>query len=511
MVEMSEQQIVEIVVCLAAASSVVGNGDATVERHETHGAVVFLIGACAWKIKRAVAYPYMDFSTLQKRHAALLRELEINRHTAPDLYLGVHALTRADDGRLVLDGDGEVIEYVLRMRRFPQLDLLGAIARQQGISVPLAESLAMAVQVMHRRAPARVHADGDARIARVLDHLSANLAGCAPILPAELCAGFTAKARGVLERLRHVLADRGRGGHIRRCHGDLHLDNIVLWNGVPTPFDALEFDEALAEIDTFYDLAFVLMDLWRLGQRSAANACLNRYLWLSRDDSDLDALATLPLFLAMRAGIRSLVTAERAETKRELELEARTYLDVALRFLDSPDAQVVAIGGLSGSGKSTVAAALAPQIGGAPGAIHLRSDLERKAMFGVPPTERLPPAAYGKGTSARVYATLMDKARRVATAGRTVIVDAVFGTPDERAAVARVAQDLQVPFYGAWLNAPIEILQARVAARRNDASDATVAVVDSQFDRIAPPTDWHVWNAEEPPSQTAAAIQRDLA
>jgi hypothetical protein len=214
-----------------------------------------------------------------------------------------------------------------------------------------------------------------------------------------------------LNRAASVLDERAHRGFVRRCHGDLHLANIVLWRGRPTLYDAIEFDEALATIDALYDLAFLLMDLEFRGQRPAANTVFNHYLWRGRQDWDLRGLVGLPLFLALRAAIRARVTVDRAAQEhgqaRDEDLTlARRYLQAALDYVAPTPPQLVAVGGLSGSGKTTLAAALAPCIGSAPGAVHLRSDLERKALAGVGELERLPDTAYTAEAHRRVYAVL---------------------------------------------------------------------------------------------------------
>jgi predicted kinase len=260
----------------------------------------------------------------------------------------------------------------------------------------------------------------------------------------------------------------------------------VLWQGRPVLFDAIEFDENIATIDTLYDLAFLLMDLDRHRQARAANVVLNRYLWRSHDDLDLMGLQALPLFLGLRAGIRAMVTIDRAaqeegQAARDDSDRARTYLHAALGYLRPRPPRLVAVGGLSGTGKTTLAAGLAPSLGSVPGAVHLRSDLERKALFGVEETVRLTAEAYSAEASSTVYDTLCRKARIALTAGHSVIVDAVYSTPRERSAIEAVASALGVPFRGLWLTAGGAELVARVAARRNDASDATPEFVAQQL------------------------------
>jgi uncharacterized protein len=462
------------------------HGGATpIERFETHGNLVFLAGSEAWKIKRAVRFPYMDFSTLEKRKAACRREVEINRRFAPELYLGAVPITRSAGGGMALGGRGEIVEWAVHMRRFEQAALLSNVAQSSGIGPDLAKAVADAAYDSHQGADRAVAASGAAPMDALVMALGSSLCELGAFAGEDV-ASFGRNAKAALGRAAQTLDERARRGCVRRCHGDLHLGNIVLWQGRPVFFDAIEFDEAIATIDTLYDLAFLLMDLdWRgLGQ--AANIVFNRYLWRSNDDLDLVGLAALPLFLALRAGIRAMVTAERAaqESPHAAERDrdvARNYLRAALAYAAPFPARLIAIGGLSGTGKSTLGARLAPHLGSAPGAVHLRSDLERKALLGVDETARLPREAYSREASNRVYGVLLRKARLALAAGHSVIVDAVYAAPQERQGIEAVAGELAVPLRGLWLHAEPDKLAARVAARRNDASDATPEVVQTQL------------------------------
>ena len=247
-------------------------------------------------------------------------------------------------------------------------------------------------------------------------------------------------------------------------------------------FDAIEFDPKIATGDVLYDLAFLLMDLIERGLKPAANIVLNRYLSETRRAEDLDALAALPLFLSLRAAIRAKVAADargrRAPNARDIEQSARAYFALAGRLLAPPPPRLLAVGGLSGTGKSLLARALAAEILPEPGAVVLRSDVERKALFGLAETDRLPQTAYAREVTARVYAALTDKARRVLAAGHSAIVDAVFADAGERAAIAQAARPGE--FHGLFLTADLSVRLARVGERKGDASDADAAVARQQ-------------------------------
>ena len=459
-------------------------GVAKVDRFETHGNLVFLAGADAWKIKRAVSFPYMDFSTLEKRKDACAREVEVNRRFAPDIYLGAVAITHGRDGRLELGGDGEIVEWAVHMRAFPQSALLDRVASSTGIGPDLARAVADTVLASHHDArPAA--ANGSACVRSLVTSLAEAFARL-EVFDAADVDGFTRDSLAQQQWATAVLDERARRGFVRRCHGDLHLGNIVLWQGRPMLFDAVEFDEAIATVDVLYDLSFLLMDLDRHQQRRAANLVLNRYLWRASDELALRGLVAMPLFLGCSAGVRAMVTAERAAQEqgtgaaRERE-RARAYMQAAREYLAPPPPRLLAVGGLSGTGKTTLSAALAPQLGPAPGAVHLRSDLERKSLLGVEETARLPSQSYTPEHSGQVYAIVLHKARLALAAGHAVVADAVYSTPEERSGIEQIASDLGVPFKGLWLTAAPERLVARVEARRGDASDATPDVVAQQL------------------------------
>lgn len=483
-----------------------------VEVIETHGALVFLAGQEVLKVKRAVKLAYLDFSTLDRRKAVLDRELALNSRSAPEIYRDVLAITREAGGHLEIDGKGAPVEWAVRMARFGQDKLLDAIARKDGISAGLAKALAEMAVASHEQAPVADGVDTPARLASVAATIAASLSAVGEM---ERAQEFAAHVGPQILEHRHLLMRRAAAGLVRRCHGDLHLGNVVLWHGKPVPFDAIEFDEDLATVDTLYDLAFLLMDLERHGCRPAANLALGRYLWRTGRDLDLEGLALLPLFLALRAGVRAMVRADRArqvdgDLRRDALARVLETLALARSYLQPPRPRLIAVGGLSGTGKSTLAARIAPGVGAAPGALHLRSDLERKALAGVGETEPLAPDTYTVVASARVYDRLMHRAELALRAGHSVVVDAVFARQDERERVSAIAAACGAPFSGVWLVADAAKMKERVAARRGDASDATVEVVERQLQGETGPIDWIVIDASHGPEQTQDAVLRRL-
>jgi len=476
----------------------------SVERIVTHAAMVFLAGDEAYKIKRAVTYSYLDFSTLEKRLATCKHEFEINRDNAPGLYLGVVPIVRRSDGKLSIGGIGDIIEWAVRMRRFEAKNLLSNLYASNPPSDPTIRDLAEAVVRLHRGAMPLTTPDGAARIGAIVEELRDALAEHPGRLPAEAVERFIELADTELDRNRLCLKLRGRRGCIRRCHGDLHLGNIVAIDGEPVLFDAIEFDDEMATIDVLYDLAFLLMDLDIRGFRRSANMLLNRYLTLSKTGLDLYGLAALPLFMGLRAAIRAMVALQRGHD-RQADDEAWRYLDRALGYLKRVRPRLIAVGGCSGTGKSTLARGLAPLIGRSPGAVHLSSDSERKELAGVPELQRLGPAGYTPEVTAAVYRRLQSKATRALRSGCSVVVDATFLRPQDRGAIEAVAGRVGVTFTGVWLATLQPLASARVASRQADASDATTDVVERQFAATSPPEDWIAVDASGTIEQTLAA------
>jgi aminoglycoside phosphotransferase family enzyme/predicted kinase len=457
------------------------HGGAPVKRIDTHAASVFLAGDRVLKIKRAVRFPFLDFSTLDKRRAACEAEIKVNRAFAPAIYRGVVPITRDPAGRLAVAGKGEPVEWAVEMRRFDENQTLDRLAESARIDEALADRLARIVAAAHRVAPTVKNARFTETLADIITQNETELAAEPDLFSLEDLRALATATRDAFERVKPLLQVRERAGLVRRCHGDLHLGNVVLIDDRPVLFDAIEFDDRIATGDVLYDLAFLLMDLIERGLRPAANIVFNRYLVETQRIHDLDALAALPLFMSVRAAIRAKVTAARrkhSDARERLSRDARSYADLARELLKPAKAKLVAIGGLSGTGKSLLARALAADIMPMPGAVVLRSDIERKIMFGVAETETLPKSAYSAEATAKVYATLAAKARRVVAAGHSAIVDAVFAQPGERGDVAKAADSAD--FAGLFLAADLRSRLGRVGARTADPSDANAAVVQDQ-------------------------------
>jgi aminoglycoside phosphotransferase family enzyme/predicted kinase len=479
-----------------------------VHRIDTHAASVFLEGDRALKIKRAVRFAFLDYSTLEKRKAACDEEIRINCQFAPQIYHRVVPITQNALGSLAIDGDGTPVEYAVEMTRFDERQTFDHLAEAGAPDPALVDAMAAAIAASHSVAPAAPAEPWIASIPGIIDgNTTAFRAGGG--FPAGEVDELAAASKSAFERIRGLLERRGRQGYVRRCHGDLHLANIVLIDQKPVLFDAIEFDATIASIDVLYDLAFPTMDFLRHGRRAAANTLLNRYLGLTASDN-LDALAALALFMSMRAAIRAhmLLARRRGPDSADVLHSARCYFELARRSIHPPAPALVAIGGLSGTGKSMLARALAPEVMPQPGAVVVRTDVLRKQHFQVNETDRLPASAYRPDITELIYETLVQRAGRVLSQGHSIVVDAVFAHESERAAIRAVARKLNVRFVGLFLVADLATRLNRVGRRGRDASDATPEIAGLQENYDIGAVDWAIIDASGTPEQTLEKINQ---
>lgn len=465
---------------------------------DTHGAAVFLAGPDVYKVKRAVRFPFMDFSTLEKRRRACESELAVNKANAPDLYLGVIPIRR-DSGRLKFGDGGAIEEWAVHLRRFDESHTLDHLAERGELGLDIIAKLADVVIASHRRAPVAVGKQSTLSLKRQIDETMDSLAASPDVFPPRAALELRRGMVSAFERAATLLSAREAQGRTRRCHGDLHLCNIVMIDATPVLFDAIEFDEALATCDILYDLAFLLMDLWTRRLHRGANLLLNRYLSACDEvENEVEGLAALPLFLSLRAAIRAkVVNLEPNKSEAGVEL-ARRHFTSACSFLEPSVIALTAIGGLSGTGKSSLARALAAFVGRPPGAVHLRSDVERKRLFNLGELERLPSEAYRPEISAQTYSRLRHLAAIELAAGQSVVIDAAHLKEEERLAEAELARRTGARFTGLWLEAPTALLAERVANRRLDASDATPAIVAAQAKEAIGDVEWRRLDASAP-------------
>jgi len=470
---------------------------------ETHISWVLLTGAYAYKIKKPLKLSFLDYSTLERRQRLCAEELRLNRRLAPDLYLGVSAIRGSPDAPRI-DGDGTALEYAVRMRQFSPDDELTARLAAGSVSPDDVARLGASLARFHAAAaaapPGSVHGL-PATVHRVTMDNFAELRA----LPE--AAGWVANRSALESRvaemhggLRRLMEQRRDLGRVRECHGDLHCGNVVRWAGELTAFDGIEFDPTLRFIDVVNDVAFLTMDLAERGHPVLRRALLQAW---AETSGDWTGLPLLPYYEAYRALVRAKVDALRAlqlepgaAARAAAVADCRRYLDWASARVRPRRPAMLVTCGLSGSGKTWLARPLAERLG----ALHLRSDVERKRLAGLAAHEdsRSPPDAgiYTLEFNARTYRRLEDCATAALAAGEPVIVDAAFLRSHERQRFLALARERNVPCALVHCRAPDALLRERVQARaaaRNDASEAGLEVLARQ------PSYWEDFGGEERP------------
>jgi uncharacterized protein len=481
------------------------------KRIDTHASVVLLGSDRVLKIKRALRLPFLDYSTLEKRQQACKEELVVNRRFAPKLYRRVVPITLGENG-LEIDGKGPAIEWAVEMSRFDENKTLDNLAREGDIAPELAEALAVTLRDTHLRAE---KADGSTWLASISGIIDRNteIFVAEAELPRAGVERLATRSHHALNRCRVLLRARASEGLVRRCHGDAHLGNIVLIDGKPVLFDAIEFDPVIATTDVLYDLAFPIMDFCHFGLAACASRLFNGYLQACWPENG-SALRLLPLFLSMRAAIRSNVLFTKRRLSQEHDQDAKdalAYFDLALRHIEPTRPMMIAIGGKSGTGKSVLARQAATLLPPPPGAVVFRSDVIRKQLFGIAPLASLPEAAYSSEVTARVYRTLFDRSRQTLEQGLCVVVDAAFLKESERNELSKVAAQTGAEFRPVFLTTDLAIRLSRIRSRTNDASDATTEVAAGQEDYEIGKVDWPIVDASGSPAQTLERSRAFLA
>jgi aminoglycoside phosphotransferase family enzyme/predicted kinase len=454
---------------------------AQVELIETHISWVLLAGDYAYKLKKPVRLPFLDFGTLEARRHFCAEELRLNRRTAAALYLEVVPVVQSARGPRV-GGGGEAIEYAVKMRRFSPEALADAMARRGALGPAQADEIAAALARFHADAPCADRASPYGTAADVAAQAVANFDQIGALVPAPdaplaaRLARLRAWTGGEAARLAAAFAARRAGGFVRECHGDLHLANIAFVGGRALPFDCIEFDPGLRWIDVMSEMAFLFMDLRAHGLAGLAWRALNGWLEAS---GDYEGVEVLRFYAVYRAMVRAKVACIRGERGAFDE-----YVALAEELAGDARAALVVMHGVSGSGKTTVSRSLAERLG----AVRLRSDVERKRLAGISPGARAaaPPGEgiYGAGMTGRTYGRLARLAALALEAGVPAIVDAATLRRAERDALRRLAERRGAPCVIAACEAPEAVLRARVAARAaqgRDASDAGPAVLERQL------------------------------
>lgn len=451
---------------------------------ETHISWVLLTGHDAYKIKKAVELGFLDFSTLELRHFYCTEELRLNRRLAPDLYLDVVAIGGSPEQPLL--GKEPAIEYAVHMRRFPQTGLMDRMLAHGLVTPAHIDKLAAVIADFHNALPPATTDSPLIETAAIKTEALQNFENLPQLLiaPNDMAMLEDVRQASVLEfaACKPLFKQRAAAGYVRECHGDLHLGNIVVLDDMPTPFDCIEFSAALRWIDVISEISFTVMDLLQRGRPQLAWRLLNNYL---EHTGDYQGCGMLRFYLAYRAMVRAKIAAIRASqrgaAKARHELKScRSYLVLAHDCLTRRRPALIITQGLPGCGKSTFAQIALERLG----AIRIRSDVERKRLFGLAALADSKAQAdadiYSEDATRRTYARLNELARGLIAAGFSVIVDAAFVLHAEREGFRALAQELDVPFVIASLRADAALLAERLAqrsSRGNDASEADVAVM----------------------------------
>ena len=470
-----------------------------IEVIETHISWVILAGDYAYKIKKPIRNSFLDYTTLELRKHFCEAELRLNQRFAEELYLGVVAIVD-NNGRLLVGGPGEPIEYAVKMKRFPSDALLLDRLSHGFVTLidvrRLARRIADFHQVAAQAEPSSRFGAPDLVYQEALDNIreieASNIARLSDTLP--LLQQWAADHYAT-----HVekFQSRKMGGHIRECHGDLHLGNIVEWNNALVPFDGIEFCDEFRWIDTLSDAAFTAMDFVAHGRSDYYHSFINAYFEAT---GDYGSIPVLQWYLVYRAMVRAKVAAVRfSQTESnphahsQAEVDVATLVSLAQRLTEADKARpsLCITHGVSGSGKTTGS----EQVVQRHGAIRICADVERKRLVGLKPNDRFSKgdervaSLYTDEMKTRTYQRLAELAEELIQAGTSVVVDATFLVKGQRLLFRDLADRLKVPFHILAFNAEPETLRQRVVDRslaNQDASDADLAVLESQVQRQQP-------------------------
>lgn len=451
--------------------------------HQTHISVVFLAGEFAYKIKKPMKTDFLDYSKLGLRQHCCQEELRLDSRYSSDLYLRVVPIT-FDGERVEVDGEGETVEYAVMMRRFPEGALLSERIESHRMTTNEVFRLAETVATFHQSA----NVGHDSIAEKWPDFLVRNVHEITETLQRDATSSEATSSEAATLKVLHdwsngffrdhldLLSQRIEGGFIRSCHGDLHLANVVQWNGELIPFDGIEFNEHLQWIDVLSDAAFLAMDFAARGHLDLSRSFMNAYLEQTGDYGSLDLLR---LFLLYRSLVRGLAASMQGDQQ-----DRKQHIELAYRFTLRESPRLWITHGFSGSGKTTLSEAVVQRHE----AFRLRSDIERKRLFGLSPTDR--PSAdvrskmYDSDSNERTYSRLTEIAGDVLHAGYSVIIDATFLKQTDRERFHDLAQRNGVPLAILDCHSDPQTLRQRIADRRekdNDASDADLDVLDHQI------------------------------
>ncbi len=460
---------------------------------ETHISWVILTGEYAYKIKKPVDFGFLDFSTLKKRQLYCEHELRLNRRLAADIYLDIVTINGSADEPHI-SGDGEVLEYAVKMAQFPQSAQLDNMLSADELTFEHMDAFAHMIADFHQHievADSSVDYGNNKLVFQPVEENYSQIKQHIDTTPYNVTLQKISDwSRSVSTLLGSDFKQRKHDGFIRECHGDMHLRNMVWLNQQPMAFDCIEFNATLRWIDVISEVAFLVMDLQDRQQQQFANHFLNRYLEIT---GDYEGLSVLPFYLAYRAMVRAKVNALRleqknidVEEKQHARLAFESYLKLALSYTEQTPPKLIIMRGLSASGKSTLSQQLVDMIG----AIRIRSDVERKRIFDREHTgdtkSEVDQGIYTSQASEQTYSRLQELASYILNSGYSVIVDAAFLKHEQRRPFQLLAKSLDLRYTIIEITAPADILRQRIIARKHDVSDANLAVLEHQLSNWQP-------------------------
>ncbi|MFB2937713.1 AAA family ATPase [Aerosakkonemataceae cyanobacterium BLCC-F154] len=451
---------------------------------QTHVSFVLLTGDYAYKLKKAVNFGFLDYSTLELREHFCRQELEMNKRGAAEIYLQVLPITQGDN-KFELAGSGEAVEYALKMCQFPQDNLLINLFQQGKLTEEMVEDLGRLVAQFHSKCPTNDYILSFGEVAQVRQAFDENYAQTAKYIGlAQTQEQFDATKEftdNFFATKQEVLTSRIKNRKIRECHGDLHLGNICLWDGKILLFDCIEFNEPFRFVDVMYDVAYGVMNFFVGGHRDLANAYLNTYL---EESGDWEGLQVLPLYVSRQAYVRAKITSFLLDDpsipdadKEQAKFAATQYYKMACDCTKLGQGSLIMMSGVSGSGKSTVAKKIARQNN----AIHIRSDAVRKHLAGVSLSEKGGEDLYTPEMTERTYSRLLELGILLASVGHSVILDAKYDRQSLRQPVITAATKNHLPLQILHCTAPEAVLRDRLNSRTSDISDATANLLTSQL------------------------------
>lgn len=450
---------------------------------QTHISWIFLTGNYAYKLKKPVNFGFLDFSTLEKRKFFVEEELRLNQEIAPDIYLAILPICQQDH-HYFLATEEKVVDYVLKMRQFPQESLLINLFNSGKLTTDLLKNLGKTVAKFHQNAQTNdyINQFGSVEIIKqsIEDNYQVTQKYIGIVQTEKQYQETKQFTDHFLQAKEDIFLQRIAEDKIRECHGDLHLKNICWWQNKIHLFDRIEFNEPFRFVDVIYDVAFTVMDLDARGKPDFGNIFLNSYL---EQTGDWQGVEILPLYLCRQAYVRAKVSSFllddddiSPQDKHQAMTTAQDYYHLAWQYTQSPPGQIILMAGLSGSGKSTTAQKIAPTLN----AIHIRSDAVRKHLAGIPLEVKAPPEIYSDDWTEKTYDKLRELGRLLAKEGFTVILDATYSRHQWRKAIIQQTKHNNLPLTIIHCDAPPEVLCDRLLKRKNDISDATPELILKQ-------------------------------